>query len=156
MWWERDLSFSSYCYSVTKLCKTLCNPMNCNTPGFLSFTISLSLFKLMSIESVMPSNCLILCFPLLLLPSIFPIMRVFSNELNLCIRSFQWMCIQGWFPLGLTGLISSLSKGFSRVFSSISSIASVLQHSAFFMVKLSYPYLTTEKTIALPIQTFVG
>ena len=71
----------SYCCSVAKSCLTLCNPMDCSTPGFLlSFTISQSLLKLMSIESVMPSNCLILCCPLLLLPSISPSIRVFSNE----------------------------------------------------------------------------
>ena len=93
----------------------------------LSFTISQSLLKLKSIESVMPSNHLILCHPLLLLPSIFPSIRVFSNQSALCIRwpkigtsasaSVLPMNIQGWFPLGLTGLISLLSKGFSRAFS---------------------------------------
>ena len=92
----------------------------------LSFTISRSLLKLMSIESVMPSNHLILCRPLLLLPSIFPIIRVFSSESALRIRwSKDWsfsfsmvlpMNIQDWFPLGLIGLISLQSKGLSRVF----------------------------------------
>ena len=92
----------------------------------LSFTISWILLKFISMESVMPSNHLILCWPLLLLPSIFPNIRVFSNELALCIRwlnigasasaSVLPMIIQGWFPLGLTGLISLLSKGLSRVF----------------------------------------
>ena len=86
-----------------------------------SFTISLSLLKLMSIESVMPFNNLILCCPLLLLPSIFSIIRIFSSELALCIKwpkywSFSFsiilpMSIQCWFPLGLTGLISLQSKG---------------------------------------------
>ena len=92
----------------------------------LSFTIFTSLFKFMSIESMMPSNHLILCCPLLLLPSIFPSSRDFSNELALCIRwpsieasaSVLPVNIQGWFPLGLTGLISLLYKGLSRVFSS--------------------------------------
>ena len=73
------------CCSVAKLCPTLCNPMDCSTPGFLSFTTSWSLLKLMFIELVMPSNCLILCHPLLL-PSVFPSIRVFSNESALCIR----------------------------------------------------------------------
>ena len=85
--------------------------------AFLSFTIPWSLLKLISIESVMPSNHLILCHPLFLLPSIFPSNRVFSNELALCIRwpsigasasasaSVLPMNIQDWFPLGLTGLI---------------------------------------------------
>ena len=64
--------------------------------------------------------------------------------------------IQGWFPLGFTGLISLLSKAFSRVFSNHSSKASFVQCSAFFMVQLSHPYMTTGKTIALTIWTFVG
>ena len=72
------------CCSVAKSC--LCNPMDCSKPGFLCFTVSWSLLKLMSIESVMPSNHIILCHSLLLLPSIFPSIRVFSNELALCIR----------------------------------------------------------------------
>ena len=93
----------------------------------LPFTISWSLLKLMPLESVMPSNCLILCH-LLLLPSIFPSIRVLSNKLTLCISwpkywSFSFgislpMNIQGRFPLGLTGLICLLSKELSRVFSS--------------------------------------
>ena len=91
----------------------------------LSFTISWSLLKLMSIESVMPSNHLILCHPLLLLPSIFPSIRVFSNESALtsggqsigasASTSVLPMNIQDWFPLGLIGLISLQSKGLSRV-----------------------------------------
>ena len=90
----------------------------------LSFTISWSLLKLMSIESAMPSNNLVLCHPLLLLPSIFPTIRGFSNESALA--SGGWnigasasvlpMNIQDWFPLRLTGLISLLFKGLSRVF----------------------------------------
>ena len=68
------------CRSVSKLCPTLGSLMDCSTPGFLSFTISQNLLKLMATESVMPSNYLILCRPLLLLPSIFPSIRVFSNE----------------------------------------------------------------------------
>ena len=104
----------------------------------LSSTISWSLLKLMSIESVMPSGHLILCHPLLLPPSIFPSIRVFSSELALCIR---WpgirasastpvlpMNIQGWFHLGLTGLISLLFKGLSWVFSNttVQSISSLV------------------------------
>ena len=80
-----------------------------------------TLLKLMSIELVTPSNHLPLCHPLLLLPSIFPSLRVFSNEsvleLQLQHQPFL-MNIQGWFPLGLIGLISLMSKGLSRVFSS--------------------------------------
>ena len=93
----------------------------------LSFTITQRLLKLMSTESVMPSNHLILCHPLLLLSSIVPSIRVFSNELALCIRrqigisasaSVLPMNTQDWSPLGWTGLISLQSKGLSRVFSS--------------------------------------
>ena len=113
-----------YC-SVTKLCPTLCDPMDCKTPGFPSFTASQSLLKFTSTESVMPSNC----HPLLLLPSIFPRIRVVFPMSWLFTRGSQSigalasasvlpMSIQGWFPLGLTGLISLLSKGLSRVFSS--------------------------------------
>ena len=69
----------NYC-SISKSCPTLSNPMDCSTPGSVSLTISWSLPKFMSIESVMPSNHFILCHPLLLLPSIFPSIRVFSNE----------------------------------------------------------------------------
>ena len=69
-----------YCCLVTKSCLTLCDPMDCSSQTFLSFTVSWSLLKLMSIESVMPSNHLILCHLLLLLPSILPSIRVFSNE----------------------------------------------------------------------------
>ena len=78
-----------------------------------------------------------------------------AQVLELQHQSFQ--CIQGWFPLGMTGLISLLSKGLSRVFSnSTVQKASILQCSAFFMVQLSYLYMTTGKTIALTIWTFVG
>ena len=72
--------------SVTQLCPTLCDPMDCSMPNSLSITNSRSLPKLMSIESVMPSNHLILCHPLLLLPSIFPSIRVFSKESVLYIK----------------------------------------------------------------------
>ena len=92
----------------------------------LSSTISRSLFKFMSIESVIPSNYLILCHPVLLLPSIFPSIRIFSNEWLFASggqsigasASELPVNIQGWFPLELTGLISLLSKGLSRVFCS--------------------------------------
>ena len=74
------------CYSVTKTCLTLCTPMDYSMPGFLSCTISPCSLKLMSMESVMPSDHLILCHPLILLPSVFPSIRVFSNELAFHIR----------------------------------------------------------------------
>ena len=111
---------------VAQSCPTLCNPMDCSTPDFPVHNHNWSLLKLMSIMSVTPSNKLILCHPLLLLPSIFPSISVFSNEFTLCIRwpsigasaSDFPVNIQSWFPLGLTGLISLQSKGLSRVFSS--------------------------------------
>ena len=108
----------------------------------LSITNSWSLLKLMSIESVMPSNHLILCCPLLLPPSVFPSIRVFSNESVLRIRWPKYwvstsalalpMNIQDWFPLGRTGWISLQSKGLSRVFSN-----TTIQKHQFFCTQLS-------------------
>ena len=113
----------------------------------------------------MPSNHLILCCPLLLLPSIFLSIRSFPmSELftlggqstgALAWASVLPMNIQGWFPLGWTGLNSLLSKGLSRVFSSTTVQKPwVLWHSVFFMVQHSHPYTSTGKTIALTIWTF--
>ena len=113
-------------YTVQFSCSVVSDPVTAANQASLFITNSWSLLKFMSIESVMPSNYLILCCPLLLLPSIFPSIRVFSNESVLCIKwpkfqlqhqSFQWMNIQDRFPLGLTGLIFLQSKGLSRVFS---------------------------------------
>ena len=84
-WWNSLVSLLCCC-SVTKSCPTLCNPKTAARQAYLAFTVSRSLLKLMSIESVMPSSHLILCHLLLLLPSIFPSIRVLSNELALCIR----------------------------------------------------------------------
>ena len=75
-----------FCCSVAQSCPTLCNPMDCSTPGFPVLHSSWSLLRLMSIELVVPSNHLILCCPLLFLPSIFPSIRIFSCEFALCIR----------------------------------------------------------------------
>ena len=108
----------------------------------LSFPISWSLFKVMYFESVIPSNHIILCCSLLLLPSIFPSIRVFSNESVLHIMCPKYwalvsalvllMNIQGWFPSGLTGLISMLSKWLSRVFSN-----TTIQKHQFFVTQPS-------------------
>ena len=103
----------------------------------LSITNSQSLLRLMPIESVMPSNLLSLCCLLLFLPSIFPSIRLFSNESVLCIRwpasvSVLPMNIQDWSPLGWTGLISLQSKGLSRVFSN-----TTVQKHQFFGSQLS-------------------
>ena len=133
----------------------------------LSITNSQSLLKLLYTESVMPSNRLILCRPLLLLPSVFPSIRVFSKWVSYSPSGGQSigasvsasvlpMNIQNWSPLGWTGWISLLSKGLSKVFSNTSSKASVLQCSAFFIAQLSHPYMTIGKTLALTRWTFVG
>ena len=152
------------CFSVDKLCPALCNPMDYSTPGF---TISESLLKLMSIESVMPSNHLILCHPLFLLPSIFPSIRVLSSELALCIRwSKCWSFSFNISPSNeYSGLISfrmdwldllAVQKTLKSLLQHHSSKASILQRSAFFIVQLSCPYMTTGKTIALTRRIFVG
>ena len=133
----------------------------------LSITNSWSLLKLMSIESVMPSNHLILCHPLLLLLSIFPSIRVFSNESVLPIRwPKYWSISFGISPSNeYSGLIFFRMDWFDRLPVQVtlkslhqhhSSKASILQRSAFFIVQLSHPYMTTGKTIALIRWTFVG
>ena len=129
-------------------------------------SIICSLFKFMSFGSMMFSNHVILCSPLLLLSSIFPSIRVFYNELGLHIRwprywSFRFslsppMNIQDWFPLGLSGLISLQSRGLSSLLQHHSSKASILWRSAFFMVQISHPYMTTGETIALTRWPFAG
>ena len=132
-----QLQFSS----VTQSCPTLCDSRDCNTPGLPAPHNSRSLPKLLSIESMMQFNHLILCHPLLL-PSIFPSIRVFSKESVLCIR---WpsigvlasapvlpMNIQDWSPLGWTGWISLQSTGLWRVFSN-----TTVQKHQFFGAQLS-------------------
>ena len=115
----------------------------------LSIASSRSLLKLMSIESVMPSNHLILCRPLLLPPSIFPSIRVFPNESTLKYWSFSISPSNGYSgSISFRTLQSLLQHHRSKV--------SVLWYSAFFIVHLSHPYMTTEKTRALTRQTFVG
>ena len=141
--------------------------MDCSIPGFPVYHQLQSLLKLMSIESVMPSNHLILCHPLLFLPSIFPSIRVFSNKSVLCIRwPKYWNFSFNMSPSNkYSGLISfrmdwlDLLTGQGTLKSLLqhhSSKASILQRSAFFTVQLSHPYMTTGKTIALTRQTFVG
>ena len=133
----------------------------------MSFTISQSLFKLMSIESVIPSNHLILCCPLLLLPSIFPRIRVFSNESALHIRwPKYWSFSFSISPSSVySGLISfridwldllAVQGTLKSLLQHHSSKASILWHLAFFIVQHSHPHMTTGKTIALTIWTFVG
>ena len=136
-------------------------PWTAARQAYLSFTISQSLLRLMSTELMMTYNHLILCHTLLL-PSIFPSFRVFSNESALHIRwpkywsfaSASVLPIQDWFPLGLTGLTSLQSKGPSSLLQHHNSKASI-QRSTFFMVQLSHPFMTTGKTISLTRQAFV-
>ena len=137
--------------------------MDCSTPGF---TNSRSLLKLMSMQWMMPSNHLILCHPLLLWPSIFPIIRVFSKESVLQIRwpkdwSFNFSIkpsneYSGLFSFRIDWLdLLAVQGTLKSLLQHHSSKASILRHSAFFMVELSHPYMTIGKTIALTRQTFV-
>ena len=133
----------------------------------LSITNSQSLLKLMSIELVMPSNHLTLCCRLLLLPSIFPSIRVFSNESVLCIKQPKdWSFSFNISPSNeYSGLISfrkswldllAVQGTLKSLLQHHSSKASILQRTAFFIVQLSHPYTTTGKTIALTRWTFVS
>ena len=133
----------------------------------LSITNSQSLLKLMSIELVMPSNHLILCHPLLLPPSVFSSIRVFSNESVLRIRWLKYWSFSFSIRTSneYSGLISfrmdwldllAVQGTLKSLIQHCSSKASVLQHSDFFIVQLSHPYMTTGKTKALTRQTFVG
>ena len=160
-----DLLFPMFYFqfsSVAQSCPTLCDPMNHSTPGLSSITNSQNSPKLMSIESVMPSNHLITCRPLLLLPSIFLNIRVFSNESAFRIRwpkywSFSFNISPSnehpglisfrmdWLDLfAVQGTLKSLLQHHS-------SKASILRCSAFFMIQLSHPYIT----IALTRRIFV-
>ena len=132
----------------------------------LSITICRSLLTLMSVESVMPSNHLILCHPLLLLSSIFPCIRVFSNESALIKRPKYWSFSFSISPSNrYSGLISFrmdwmdllvVQGTLKSLLQHHSSKASILQCSVFFMVHLSHPYMTTGKTIALTRRIFVN
>ena len=133
----------------------------------LSFTIYRSLFKLLSIESVIPSNNLVLCHPLLLLHSIFPSIRVLSNESTLCIKKPKdWHFSFSISPSNeYSGLISfrmdwldllAVQGTLKSLLQHHSSKASILWGSDFVIVQLSHPYMTTGKTIALTRETFVG
>jgi len=165
---QADVSRKKACVqfsSVAQSCPTLCDPMNRSTPGLPVITNSRSPPKPTSIESVMPSNQLILCRPLLLLPSVFPSIRVFSNESALRIRWPKYGSIS--FNISHSnehpGLISfrmdrldllAVQGTLKSLLQHHSSKASILR-SAFFTVQLSHPYMTTGKTIALTRWTFV-
>ena len=152
--------------SVSQSCPTLCDPMDCSTQASLSITNSQSLLKLMSIKLVIPSNHLIFCCPLLP-PSIFPSIRVFLNESVLHIRWPEYWSFS--FSISpsdeYSGLISfrmdwlnllAVQGTLKDLLQHHSSEASILRRSAFFIVQLSHPYMTTGKTIALTRRTVVG
>ena len=167
---KRQLYTSVQFSSVAQLCLTLCDPMNCSTPG-LPVHHQLPEFTQTHVhrvsDAIQPSSHLILCRPLVLLPPIPPSIRVFSNESTLRIRwpkywSFNSSIIPSkehpglisfrmdWLDLlAVQGTLKSLLQHHS-------SKASILQCSAFFTVQLSHPYMTTGKTIALTRRTFVG
>ena len=139
-------------------------PWNAAHQASLPFTISQSLLKLVSLESVMPSNHLILCHPLLFLPSMFPSIRVFSNE-SLFALGVKVLELQHHPSNEYSGLISFRINWFhlltvqgtlKSLLQYYNSKASVLQCSAFFMVQPSHSYMTTGKNIALTIWTSVG
>ena len=153
--------------SIQFRCSLFATPWTAAHQASLSITNSQSLLKLMFTESVMPSNLLILCRPLLLLPSVFPRIRVFSNESGLHIRwpkswsfsfnispsnehsGFMYFRMDWLVLLAVQGTLKSLLQHHS-------SKASILRHSAFFIGQLSHPYKTTGKTIELTRWTFVG
>ena len=158
---------NNHCCSVSQSYPALCNTMDYSTPGFLILHHLPEISQTIFIELVMPSNHLILCHPLLLLPSIFPSIRVFSNESLLRIRwpkywSFRFSNSSSneysglisfridWFDLlTVQGTLKSLLQHHT-------SKASILRCSAFFIVQISHPYMTTGKTIALTRWTFFG
>ena len=153
--------------SIAQLYPTLCNPMDFSTSGFPVHHQIRSLLKLMSIELVKPSNHLILSHPLLLLPSVFHSIRVLSSESVLPIRwpkywSFSFSISPSNEYLGLISFrmdwldLLAVQETLKSFFQHHSSKASVLRHSAFFIVQLSHPYMTSRKTIALTRRTFVG
>ena len=153
------------CCSVTQMYLTLFDPMDCSTPGFPHSLPEFAQTNVNSVEDT--TQHLILSCPLLLLPSIFTSIRIFFSELALCIR---WPKYQSFsFSINpcneYSGLISFIIDWFDLlvVQGTLKSLlqhhgskASILQHSTFFMVQLSHPYMTTEKTIALTTQNFVN
>ena len=154
------------CCSVSHSRLTLCDPMDCSTPGF-PVPHHLSEFAQTHVPWVSDAiQYLILCHPLLFLPSMFLGIRVFSNESVHPIKQAKYwvsasasvlpMNIQDWFPLGYTGLISLQSKGLLSLLQHHSSKSSILWCSAFFTVQLSHPYMTTRKTLALTKRTLVA
>ena len=167
-YWKNS-TYKSTCTLQTHVVEVVVNSLSldCSTQTSTFFTIFQSLLKLMSLESVIPSNHLILCRPLLIWPSIFPSIRVFSYEMVLHIRWPKYWIFNFsispsneysglisfriyWFDLlAVQGILKSLPQHHSWK-------ASILWCSAFFIVQLSHPYMSTGKTIALTIWTFAG
>ena len=153
-WFHDIFGLLCCCFSVTQSCLTLCNPKDCSMPGLPVLHNLLGFAQSHSTESLMPANHLILCCPLLLLPSIFPSIRVFPNESLLPIRWPKYWSFSispsneyselisfriDWFDLfAVQGTLMTLLQHHS-------SKASSLWHSAFFIVQLSHPYMTNGK-----------
>ena len=143
-----------------------CDLMDWSTPGFPLHHQLPELLKLMSMEPVIPCNHLILCHPLLLLPSVFPSINVFSNDSTLHIRLPKYWSFSfnispynehSWLiSFRMDWLDLLVIQGTRKSLHHHSSKASILLHSAFFIVQLSHPYMTTGKTIALTRWAFVG
>ena len=166
MLWIKSLTVSSV-HQLLSHVQLFVTPWTAEHQASLSNTNSQSLLKLMSIESVMTSSHLILCHPLLLLSSIFPNIRVFSNESTLCIRwPKYWSSSFSISPSNeYSGLISfrmvwldllAVQGTLKSLLQHHSSKASIFWSSVFFTVQLSHPYMTTGKTKALTRWTFVG
>ena len=160
-------SIVAVCCSVASCVRLFATLWTVAHQASLSITNSQSLLKLISIRSVMPSNHLLLCRPLLFPPSIFPSLRVFSHESALRIRwpnywSFSFNISPSNEHPGLISLrmdwldLLTVQGTLKSLFQHYSSKASILQCSAFFIVQFSHPYMTTGKTIALTRRTFVG
>ena len=152
---------------VSQSCPTLCDPMNCSTPGLPVHHQLPEFTQLTSIELVMPSSHLILCRSLFLLPLVLPSIRVFSNESTLSMRwpkywSFSFSIIPSKEHPGLISFrmdwldLLAVQGTPKSLLQHHSSKASILWHSAFFTVQLSHSYMTTGKTIALTRWTLVG
>ena len=167
--WFRKLDISQFS-SIQFSCSVVSDsvtPWNAACQGSLSITNSLSLLKLMSVESVMPSNHIILCHPLLLLPSVYPSIRVFSNESILRIRwPKYWSFTFSIGPSNEYSRLISFRMDWLDLLAVRGTTKSILQHhssktsilccSAFFTVQLLHPYMTTGKTIDLTRCIFVG
>ena len=151
--------------SVALSCPTLGDPVDCSMPGLIVHHHISEFTKLMSTESVMPSSHVILCHPLLLQPSVFPSIKVFMNESALWIRWPKYWSFScnispfnehpGLISFRMDWLDFLVVQGTLKSLQHPSSKASILQHSAFFIVQLSHPYMTAGKTIVLTRQTFV-